>query len=136
MALKISLRPGERMIIGGAAVTNGAARCDLMIENDVALLREKDIIAPEDADTPCRRIYLAIQLMYVDGGGRLPEHHRVYWELVRDVVNAAPSAIGLIDEISGHILGGAYYQALKSAKRLIAFEQEVLQNVHCTTGSI
>ncbi len=136
MALKISLKPGERMFIGGAAVTNGATRCDLIIENDVPLLREKEILAPEDADSPCKRIYLAVQLMYLDGTDRLAEHHRVYWELVRDVVNAAPSSIGLIDAMSDHILGGRYYQALRTAKRLIEYEQEVLQNVHSTARSL
>ncbi len=136
MALKISLKPGERMVIGGAAVTNGATRCDLIIENDVPLLREKEILAPEDADSPCKRIYLAVQLMYLDGTGRLAEHHRVYWDLVRDVVQAAPSSIGLIDEISDHILCSRYYQALRTAKRLIEYEQEVLQNVHSTARSL
>lgn len=136
MALKISLKPGERLLIGGAAITNGATRCDLIIENDVPLLREKEILSAEDADSPCKRIYLAVQLMYMDSMDRLAEHHRVYWELVRDVVNAAPSSIGLIDEISDHILCGRYYQALKTAKRLIEYEQEVLQNVHSTARSL
>lgn len=136
MALKITLKPHERMIIGGAVVTNGNTRCDLVIENDVPLLREKDIMSVDSATSPCRRIYLAVQLMYVGGDEKLTERHGIYWDLVRDVVNAAPSSIGLIDEMSGNILHGRYYHALKTAKRLIEYEQEVLQNVHSATGSL
>jgi flagellar protein FlbT len=66
MALKISLKPDERIIIGGAVVQNGGARSDFVIENSVPVLREKDIMGLSDANSPCRRIYFAIQLMYVD----------------------------------------------------------------------
>ena len=44
MALKLSLKPGEKMIIGGAVVKNGDAKAELFIENQVPLLREKDIM--------------------------------------------------------------------------------------------
>ena len=55
------------MIIGGAVVTNGnSASCDLVIENKTPILRQKDILTEEKADSPCRRIYYAIQLMYID----------------------------------------------------------------------
>ncbi len=44
MALKISLKPDERIIIGGAVLQNGGARSDFVIENSVPILREKDIM--------------------------------------------------------------------------------------------
>ena len=51
MSLKLSLKPGEKMIIGGAVVKNGDAKMELFIENQVPLLREKDIMAEKDAKT-------------------------------------------------------------------------------------
>ncbi len=66
MALKITLKPQERVIIGGAAVTNGSARSILIIENDVPILREKDIMSEINANTPCKHLYFIIQLMYID----------------------------------------------------------------------
>jgi flagellar protein FlbT len=128
MALKITLKPHERLIVGGAVVTNGNSRSDLLIENNVPILREKDILSEKNADSPCKRIYFVIQLMYVDGNN-LAEHHTLYWKLVRDVVKAAPSTIPLIDQISEHILHNAFYQALKKAKKLIEYEQEVINRV-------
>jgi flagellar protein FlbT len=133
MALKITLKPGERMILGGAVVTNGSSgSCDLIVENKVPILRQKDILSEEKADSPCRRIYLAVQLMYIDEAN-LPAYHKGFWGLVKEVVAAAPSTVGLIDAISENILQRRYYQALKLTKRLIDYEQEAIQRV---SGSV
>ena len=49
MALKITLKPHERMVIGGAVLTNAnSASCDLVIENKTPILRQKDILSEEE----------------------------------------------------------------------------------------
>ena len=128
MPLKITLKPHERMIVGGAVITNGNSKCDLLIENKVSILRQKDIMSEKDADSPCRKIYFTIQLMYIDEEN-LIEHHNTYWKLVQDIVKAAPSMLALIDQISEHILNNEYYQALKLARKLIDYEQEIIDHV-------
>lgn len=128
MSLKITLKPHEKMIIGGAVIRCGANKCQFVVENNVPILRQSGILTTDEAHSPARRIYLAIQLMYVDEV-RMAEHQKLYWELVRDFVNAAPSALEIIDQINELILSGKYYQALKSASRLIDFEQEVIDRV-------
>jgi flagellar protein FlbT len=128
MALKITLKPEERLIIGGAVIVNGSTGTHLVVENNVPILRQRDIMSLKDADSPCRRIYFAIQLMYVDEKN-LPEHHRIYWELAKDVARAAPSQKGRIAEISDLVLNRQYYQALKLTKKLIAYEQEAINHV-------
>ena len=128
MPLKITLKPNERMIVGAAVITNGNTKCDLFIENRVPILRQKDIMSEKDAVSPGRRIYFAIQLMYVDEEN-LIEHHNNYWKLVQSFVGAAPSTLDLIDQISENILGSRYYQALKLARKLINYEQEVIDRV-------
>ena len=135
MALKITMKPHERVIVGGAVVTNGNAKSDLIIENNVPILREKDILSETNADTPCKRIYFAIQLMYVDEKN-LAEHQALYWQLVQNVVKAAPSTTLLIDQISESIMNNRYYEALKKAKKLIEYEEEVMNRVRKPTGSI
>jgi flagellar protein FlbT len=128
MALKLTLKPGERMILGGAVVTNGSSgSCDLIVENKVPILRQKDILTDENANSPCRRIYLSIQLMYIDEPN-LSTYNKLYWKLVGDVVRAAPSTVGLIDAISEHILHRNYYQALKLTKRLVEYEREAIEH--------
>jgi flagellar protein FlbT len=136
MALRITLKPGERMIIGGAVLTNGnSASCDLVIENKTPILRQKNILTEETADSPCRRIYYAIQLMYIDEHN-LPAYHKVYWDLVKDLVHAAPSTVVLINSISEQILQQQYYQALKLTKRLIDYEQEAIKHVSDSVESV
>ena len=128
MPLKITLKPHERMIVGGAVISNGNTRCDLHIENNVPILRQKAIMGEKDADSHCRKVYFTIQLMYIDEEN-LTEHHNTYWKLVQDIVKAAPSMLALIDQISEHILYNKYYQALKLARKLIDYEQEIIDHV-------
>jgi len=128
MALKLTLKPNEKMIIGGAVITNGNSKSNLIIENKVPILREKDILNEEDANTPGRRIYFAVQLMYVDEPN-LVVHHNNYWNLVKEFLNAAPSRLEVIDRMSEHILHGNYYKALKLCRELLNYEEEIKQNV-------
>jgi flagellar biosynthesis repressor protein FlbT len=128
MALKISLKPSERIVIGGAVVTNGATKTELFFENKVPILREKDIMNESDASSPARRIYFVIQLMYIDEG-HLTLHHKKYWDLVNEFIKAAPSSLTIVDQMNDQILKCQYYTALKSARNLIEYEQEVISRV-------
>jgi len=125
MALKIALKPNERIVIGRAVITNGGSGTNLLIENNVPLLREKDILKEENADSPARRIYFIVQLMYLDEIN-IAAYHQTYWSLVRDFLHAAPSAIDMIRSISDHILSGQYYKALKLVNKLIGYEQSLI----------
>ena len=107
-------------------MTNADQRTRLVIEGDAPILREKDILTRKTANTPAKRIYLAVQLMYT---ARDPSpHHEIYFSLIRDIMRAAPSTMGIIENINNHILTGEMYKALKSAKKLIAYEEELLNN--------
>ena len=128
MTLKITLKPNEKMIIGGAVIHNGPGKCEFVVENNVPILRQNNILSPKDADTPARRIYLTIQLMYVDKPN-IDKHLQIYWQLVREFVQAVPSSVGLVDKISELIFRENHYQALRSAKNLIELEEEIIQRV-------
>lgn len=130
--LKIILKPHEKFVIGKAVIVNGDAKSTFVVENDVPILREKDIISLQAADTPCKKIYFAIQLMYVDEKN-LSDHHKLYWELVKDVAEAAPSRKPQLREISENILQGRHYQALKLTKKLIDYEREIMDRVRTAT---
>ena len=127
MPLKITLKPRERLILGGAVVRNGDLAAHLTVENEVPILRERDILSEKNANSPCRRIYCAIQLMYVDQP-RLAEHEQLYTMLVGDVLAAAPSAVRFTAEMGRLVAGKKYYQALKVARQLIDYEQELLRH--------
>jgi len=125
MALKVELKPNERIIIGSCVLTNTDQRARFLIEGDkIPILREKDIMTPDAADTPAKLIYLAVQLMYISPNPEV--NHGTYFNLLRDIVTAAPSAWPIIEGINNCILSGDLYQALKEAKKLIAYEKKLL----------
>ena len=126
MPLKVEIKPGERIIIGESVITNDGRRTRLFIEGDAPILREKDILRPLDADTPCKKIYLIIQMMYLADDPR--KHHDLYFQIIKDVQAAAPSTMAHIEVINNHLLTGAYYKALKSANTLVAYEKELMDN--------
>lgn len=131
MALKVELKPGERLVIGDCIITNSDQRTRIFIEGKAPILREKDILTVETADSPAKRVYLAIQLMYLDDD--IATLRQDYFKLINDIVHAAPSMSSLVDQINNEILTGSLYKALKVAKKLIAYEQELLG--HAESGS-
>ena len=130
MALKLTLKPNEKMIVGGAVVTNANPKnTHLLIENNVPVLRQKDILSEEEATSLCTQIYFLIQLMYIDEEN-LTIHQKTYWNLVHELLNAVPSLTDHINQINESILSSRYYQALKMTSALIEYEQEVLKNAN------
>jgi flagellar protein FlbT len=128
MPLRLKLKPQERAIIGGAAIQNGGARTEIFIENEVPVLREQDILSPASVRTPCERIYLALQLMYVDPA-RSADHGALFRSMLEDVAEAAPSCKPLLDTMAQCVREGRLYQGLKNAKTLLVYEQELLGHV-------
>jgi flagellar protein FlbT len=129
MPLKITLKPHEQLILGGAVICNGDTGARLTVKNEVPILREHDILSERETTTPCRRIYFAVQLMYVDEGN-LAAHYKLYCSLVRDVATAAPSTARFTDQISRLVMLRKYYPALKIARQLIDYEQELLEHTY------
>jgi len=124
MSLKVELKPHERLIVGNSIITNADQRTRLIIDGKAPVLRERDILSAETANSPAKRIYFAVQLMYLDDN--VERFRRDYFSLVTDLVRAAPSMTGLVDDINNAILTGHLYKALRAAKRLIQYEQELL----------
>lgn len=130
MALKISLKPGERFVVNGAVIANGERRSSLVIQNKVSILREKDIMHEHEVSTPVRRIYFPIMLMYLDGDKRSIYYDEFVLRMT-EFMNAIenPVALGQCVEISSDVMAQNYYRALMTCKKLLAFEEERLGNV-------
>ena len=126
MALKVELKPGEKLLVGNCIITNSDQRTRLFIDGHAPILREKDILTSETANTPAKRIYLAVQLMYIDNDAARAQE--TYSEMSRDFVAAVPSSLPIVDQINNEILTGSLYKALKAAQRLIEYEQDLLNH--------
>jgi flagellar protein FlbT len=126
MSLKVELKPGEKLLIGNCVVTNSDQRTRIFIDGRAPILREKDILTAETANSPAKRIYLAVQLMYINED--VSSLRNDYFQLINDIVRAAPSTVPIVDEINNEILTGSLYKALKAARKLIQYEQDLLSN--------
>ncbi len=127
MPLKLSLKPGEKFVINGAVLTNGEKRATLIVQNKACLLREKDIMQPEEATTPARRIYLPIMMMYLDPDGG-DQYYDDFALRMTEFMGAIKNrdALASCVEISRDVMSGSYYRALMQCRKLFDFERERL----------
>jgi flagellar protein FlbT len=126
MPLKLSLRPGERFVVNGAVVQNGDRRAALVLQNKASVLREKDIMQPEEATSPARRIYFPIMLLYIgdESEGLYGEFAKRLSEFMSAVRN--PEILAECVSVSRDVLAGEHYRALMRCRKLIAYEEQRL----------
>ena len=126
MALKIWLRDGEKVVVNGAVLV-ALGRTRLAIENHAAVLREREIMTSEEADTPARRLYFAAMKAYVDEPARDRYQDQVVL-LLHALLTAIQSeeAKALCVGFARHIAAGDFYRALGVCRELIAYESVAL----------
>lgn len=127
MALKVELKPFERIVIGGSLITNSDTRTRFMIEGDAPILREKDILMADAANTPVKRLYLCVQMMYLENN--IPKYQDLYMGFVKDLLEAVPSFRPSIETASKLILSGSLYGSLKELRALIKREEELTKHL-------
>lgn len=131
MPLKLSLKPGEKFVLNGAVLTNGDKRTSLVLQNKASILREREIMQPEDANSPARRIYFPIMMMYLDEDDR-ETYYTEFALRMTEFMGAVGGgeALAVCIEISRDVQASAYYRALMKCKKLIEIEQEFLAHEH------
>ncbi len=127
MPLKIVLKPGEKTVINQAVIQNGGEKAELIVQNKASILRERDILTEAEADTPAKKIYFVVQLLYMFPD-KEQQHQDKFSRLVKQFVNAVPSSTPLILDIGKQIVVGDVYGALKLCRKLIKYENEVLKH--------
>ena len=130
MPLKLSLKPGEKFVLNGAVVQNGDRRAALILQNKASVLREKDIMQPDEAVTPARRIYFPVMMMYLDDSSASAFHDefvRRLQEFMGAIGN--PDVLAECVNISKLVLQREYYKALTSCRKLMEYEDQRLGNV-------
>jgi flagellar protein FlbT len=129
MPLKVTLKPNEKILVGTAVIANGPTKSELVILNRVPVLRQKDILTEEQADTVAKKLYFAILNMYV-APDRERDFHNLYFLLLKQLIQLPMEARGieLMHEVSQCIIGGDHYRALKVCRKLIDYEAEVLKH--------
>jgi flagellar biosynthesis repressor protein FlbT len=122
--LVIRLAPFERVLLNGAVIENGDKRASLSIKTPNAhVLRLRDAIHPEQANTPVRRICYMVQLVL---SGDSPQNDMTQ-PLLRGIeqlsqVFTDKDSRALLDRATEAILAGEHYLALKALRALLPRE--------------
>lgn len=124
MALKLTLKPSEKFVINGAVIANGDRRATLVLHNKASILRERDIMKPEDVDSPAKRIYFAIMSMYLDEKLR-PSFYEEFVHRMSEFMGAVTDsdALATCVNISQCVMERQYYKGLTHCRRLLEFEK-------------
>ena len=126
MTLRISLRDGEKMIINGA-VLRAVGRTDVVVENQAAIMRGREIMSPDEATTPARRLYSATMMAYIDDDGQNTHQDRIV-TLLSDLMAAfeAEDAKLVCIRFANRVATADLYRALADCRELIGYETEAL----------
>ena len=123
MPLRVELKPFERLIIGDSVIINSGTRSSFLIDGETPILREKDTVTAETADTPAKRLYHCVQTMYLKSD--IARYRASYLGLVKELQEASPGSSDLIDAVNHHVSAGALYKALKEVRKLMKREEEL-----------
>ncbi len=122
MPLRVELKPFERIIIGESVIINSGTRTCFLIDGDAPILRERDTVSAETADTPAKRLYHCVQTMYLKND--VPRHQASYLRFLKELQETHPGASEIIAAVNHHVAEGALYKALKEIRKLMRREAE------------
>ena len=126
--LVLKLSPKERLLINGAVIENGDRRCRLSIVTpDANILRLRDAIHPEEANTPVRRVCYAVQLI-LSGDTDPAEERQPMLRRIEELsqILTDPDSRTLLTDATQAVLGGEYYKCLKALRALLPREDRLL----------
>ena len=126
--LILKLRAHEQILVNGVVMQNGDRNARLIIKTpDAKILRLRDAIHPEEATTPVRRVCYIAQLA-VAGEADASEAVSQLRTGVSQLRDALRGFDGLshVEEALEAIDEENFYGALKSLRRLIPIEDELL----------
>jgi flagellar biosynthesis repressor protein FlbT len=123
MPLRVELKPFERITIGDIVIINSSSRSSFLVDGAAPILREKDTVTAETANTPVRRLYFCAQMMYLKSD--IPRYRAAYLGLVKDLRETIPEFLDPIDTVSDHVSGGSLYKGLKEIRKLMQREEEL-----------
>ena len=124
MPLRVELKPFERIVIGETVIINSGTRTSFLIDGEAPILREKDTVTAETANTPVKRLYFCVQMMYLKND--IPRYRTSYLGHLKELRESLPGSRDVIDTVNNHVSGGSLYKALKEIRKLMKREQELL----------
>ncbi len=124
--MQISLRAGERIYVNGA-VLRARQKTTIELLNEAHFLLETHIIQPEDATSPLRQLYFALQTILIEPTSESAEeaYMRMYASTVKSFTTTE-IVVGL-RQVGELVSLGRIFEALKTLRALFETEERVLR---------
>ncbi len=125
--LVLELRQGEVMIVNGAPI-RFRTKSRIELTAHARFLFGKQIMQPEQADSPARNIYFALQSAYIGVEEERVRGLATARKLIEEFKDVTTSdlACEILDRAMAAAEADDCYQALKLARRIIRHEDSVL----------
>lgn len=123
MALRITLKPYERLIINGASIRNGDRNSNFLIESHSKFLRESEIMHESEADTPCKKLWVTLQVMYLSD--HPAEVIDLFFQQATEIMRLMPDSVPFMAQMQSAIDEGHFHKAIKACRQLAKFEQDL-----------
>jgi flagellar protein FlbT len=126
MALRLMLRKGEPVIVNGV-VLRALSRTEILVETEATVLRGQEVMRPEEATTPARKLYFACMMAYIDPAN-LEKHQQELLHHLAALMHAfeAPEVQDLCVRFAENVAAGHFFRALSDCKWIIGYESEAL----------
>lgn len=127
-ALVLELRQGDLMILNGIPI-RFRTKSRIELTEKANFLFGKQILRPDDANSPARRIYFAFQTVYIGTDAERTVALETAQRLIEEFKSATTSNLAreILDTAMACASSGRYYEALKLARRIMNHETAVLQ---------
>ena len=128
--LVLELRQGETMIVNGAPI-RFRTKTRIELTARARFLFGKQIMPPQEADSPARRIYFALQCAYIGAEDERENGLNSARDLAEQFKAATSSSLAcdILDRAIAAAEADDCYAALKLARRVIRHEDVVLGRV-------
>ena len=127
MALRLTLKPNEKIVINGCVIRNADRRQMLTIENHADIVRGVDLLDEGEAGSPVKNVYFFIQTALLNPAVRDELIPVIQQDLAKLVPVFHEEIGGHIFEAANHVSCRDFYKAMRALRPLIQYEARLLE---------
>jgi flagellar protein FlbT len=135
--LVLELRQGEFMVVNGAPI-RFRTKARIELAGHARFLFGKQIMGPDQADSPARRIYFALQTSYIGADDERPGGLASAGALINEFRSTTTSELAreILDRAWQAAQADDCYKALKLIRRIMRHEDAVLDRANEADGTV
>lgn len=126
MALQLTLKPFERIVINGCVVRNSTRKSTIVIETKADVVRGQDLLSKKAAVTPVNQAYFLVQTALTDPALQDKLRSPIQKQLAALATAFGPPNVHCVFEAANFVSQGDFYKALRALRPLMKREAEIL----------